>query len=396
MTSAYPLHFEKLSNLFMIIGGSCPRYQDFELLYPDSPRLQQALSGYYVVIVQLCRQAVLFLNKSFLEQISSSVINTFESVFGGFKQTLERLANDIRDEVSLAASQAQNNDAKKNSAFLSLKAKEDKTLRLRKALSKFLNACSLYNHHTAWKQARKRGNTNWIFCNEAYKQWKKGTASSTIWCTGILGSGKTVLSANVIDELMSTVPTAVVSYFFCRYDETESLKTRTIIGSIARQILSNAKLEVTDKVTELETDILDTDQLMDHFQELLPLSSGAYFIVIDGLDECEEKEAKSVLMFLNRLLMSRHVFHIYCSSRPAVFRWAASLLQPQWNVSMSEASPDIKEYVVDALTQCLESNRLRLGDPKMIITIQDALVENAHGMSVLDKQNHFDGRCWLY
>ena len=66
-----------------------------------------------------------------------------------------------------------------------------------------------------------------------YKQWRQEQQhSSTLWCTGILGSGKTVLAANVVEDVMS-VAAATVSYF-CKYDEAESLKTRTIIGSIAR------------------------------------------------------------------------------------------------------------------------------------------------------------------
>jgi hypothetical protein len=107
-------------------------------------------------------------------------------------------------------------------------------LKSQKAKSQFLDACSTYDHQTAWKQARKAGTTSWIYTNAEYKQGAQEPMSSTLWCTGILGSGKTVLSANMVENLMLAAPTAVISYFFCRYDEAESLKARTIIGSIAR------------------------------------------------------------------------------------------------------------------------------------------------------------------
>ena len=64
----------------------------------------------------------------------------------------------------------------------------------------------------------------------------------------VLGSGKTILSANVVENLMLTTPAAVISYFFCKHDEAGSLKARTIIGSIARQLFSCVNLEVIDWV----------------------------------------------------------------------------------------------------------------------------------------------------
>ena len=78
--------------------------------------------------------------------------------------------------------------------------------------------------------------------------------------------------------------------------------------------------------------------------------------------------------------MSKHIFQIYCSSRPDVFRWAHSFLEPQWIASLSQTSADIEEYIEDTLTIHYESGSLSLGDPTLILTIQDALLENARGL----------------
>ncbi|MCJ1463915.1 hypothetical protein MMC07_002524 [Pseudocyphellaria aurata] len=391
LASAISAYFDQLSTLFMKIGLTCPRYQDFGLLYPDSKRLQSALCEYFVVFVRLCKQAILFLKKPFWSQLSSSVLKPFDSEFGGAQQELDSLACAIRDEVSLASNQIQQDEAKKMSKFRASFAKSfsdtsardiaEIRLKTRQAELQFLNACSDYNHEKSWKQARKLGNAKWIFNDGKYNQWKEERNSSTLWCTGILGSGKTVLSANVVEDLNGT--SAAVSYFFCRHDEAISLETRTIIGSIASQIFDIIKsdIAIASAISKFRLDTLDTDQILDCLQNLLPSNSRKYFVVIDGLDECEEKERHLLLQCLKQLLMiPKRVFQIYCSSRPDVSRWARTFLEPQWNISMPQTSVDIEEYVEDTLEDQLESATLSIGEPTLILTIKDALLENAHGM----------------
>lgn len=381
----------------MSIGRTCPRYRDFGFLYPEATRLQKALCEYFVVIVKLCQQAVLFIRKPFFSQFSSSVLKPFQSEFGHFEHDLGKLATAIREEASLASKQAQSDEIKENSRFRALAVKfSDKAaqelqgarrLKSRKAKSQFLDACSTYNHQTAWKQARKAGTTSWIYNKEEYKQWRQEPASNILWCTGILGSGKTVLSANVIENLMLTTPAAIISYFFCKHDEAESLKTRTIIGSVARQLFSCVELEV-DRVDSINTSFLDTDMVLEYLRTLLPSDLQEYFIIIDGLDECSEKELKLLIGYLKELLASRLIFHIYCSSRPDVYRRVPKLLRPQWNVSMSEASSEIAQYIESELEERLESGSLCLGDPTIILIIRDVLVKGSQGMSVLAGQSY--------
>lgn len=371
----------------MSIGRTSPRYQDFGLLYPESKRLQNALCDYFVVIVHLCKQAVLFLKKPFWSQLSFSILKPFESEFGSLQLNLESLANAIREEVLLASNQAQQKETKEMSrfrGFFSGTSTQDiakaRTWKRKEAELHFLNALSIYNHENSWKQARKRGYTSWICHDEEYKQWKLNKVSSLLWCTGKLGSGKTVLSANVVEDLRMTTSDAV-AYFFCRHDEATSLETRSILGSIARQILDHIKSYRVDAVAETRLGTIDTDQILQYLQELPPSNSQRYYIIIDGLDECEEKERRLLLQCLKELLTSKHIFQVYCSSRPDVFRWAHTVLESQWNVSMSSrTNVDIEEYVKDSLVKNLELGTLAIGDPTIILKIQDTLLEKADGM----------------
>ena len=57
-------YFDKLSNVFMQIGRTCPRVAEFGTLYITSTRLQRVLCEYYAVVVKLCKSAVEFSRKS--------------------------------------------------------------------------------------------------------------------------------------------------------------------------------------------------------------------------------------------------------------------------------------------------------------------------------------------
>ena len=372
----------------MNIGRSCPRNQEYKSLYPLSQRLQEALCEYFIVIVDLCKHTVQFLNKSFLSQLSVSVRKPFESDFGHFQQELDRLANLIREEASLASKQAQQQEAKENSKHRALAARSSKQhveWRRQKIMLEFLDACSTYDHRTAWKQARKKGHTSWLYHENVYQNWKQETSSGTFWCTGKLGSGTSVLAANVVDDLVLNAPGAIVAYFFCRHDDRVSLVTRSVVGSIARQILECLKLNMATMVAGIRN-FLDTDQILDILLAVLSSCPGSnpnrYIIVLDGLHECEEEVTESLLKCLRQLTSSGLVFQVFCTSHPDVFRWGSLILEPRWTISManSERTGEMADYIDKVLTERLEAGSLCLGDETIILNIRDALLAKAHGM----------------
>jgi hypothetical protein len=55
---------------------------------------------------------------------------------------------------------------------------------------------------------------------------------------------------------------------------------------------------------------------------------------------------------------------------------------------MSQARSEIAEYIKSALEQRLELGSLCLGDPTLILIIQDALVNGSQGMSVPTNNSH--------
>ena len=389
----------------MKIGRTCPRFSELAMLYPTSVTLQKALHSYFALIIRLCSKAITCSNRHSLAQAATSLLKPFEVEFGSFQKNLDSLGLEISEEVSLASKRAQIKESKsqelerrKNDSYRSLGLKfrhrtdqelgEAHQWRERKMKLAVWKALSTYNHQTAWKQARKQGTSTWVSTLDELNRWKLEKTSSTLWCTGILGSGKTGMTANLVEHLIVSGATKnVVGFFFCRYDEVESLKARTIIGSLARQLFDAVSTDVSvDKLCAFNDDLpLDVDQIVDFLREALP-KDRQYFMVLDGLDECEEEEAKLLIANLQNLLTSAdQVFKIYCSTRPDVFQWTNAMLAPRWHFSMSLANigSEIADFIESTLEHCLELGTLRLGEPELIVAIQDALLEGAQGMYAL-------------
>jgi hypothetical protein len=50
--------FDKLSEYFLRLRNSCPRYSEYKLLFGDSARLQKALCAFYATIIKFCTRAI--------------------------------------------------------------------------------------------------------------------------------------------------------------------------------------------------------------------------------------------------------------------------------------------------------------------------------------------------
>ena len=216
----------------MVAGLSAPRYQEMALLYPRSKNLQSQLSEYFIVLVRFCHQLLGMSKKSILGQLLSF---PNESELRSYQSELDQWANSMREEVNLLT--GQNIQEQSFSIKSLLRSSEIQAHRQRqKARVRILNTLSAYDHQTTWKEIRKVGNSTLFSQMSEYQDWKAGASSCTVVFAGKLGSGKSVLLANIIDDLNLDAMSATcpVAYFFCRHDISESLKSDTVICSLAR------------------------------------------------------------------------------------------------------------------------------------------------------------------
>ena len=387
----------------MNIGLNSPRIEKYALLYPSSSTLQKELCNYYSVVVNLCTRILVFVRKPIARQIANALRKSFDDEFGSFQRELGRLGTAVKEEASIAAKQQQNADSKecarerKESAlyratgtrFRRETASElAQFRRMREGIlkSRFLTSCSKYNAETSLNQARRKGASKWILQSKEYQQWRDTHSSSILLCSGIVGSGKTVLCASVIEDLTIKKPLdSDLAYFFCRYDEAMSLNAREVIGSVARQFFQTLPVGAL-RLNGIDPDagviMFDIQQIVDAMLLLLPRGR-KYIMVLDGLDECNQEEVNTLIHCLQSLVTSSgNTFKILWSGRTDFVSRFSQQLRPDFQVQISSLNngSEISNFIEVALADALESGKLKLRRPEIIIQIQEALEVGAHEM----------------
>jgi hypothetical protein len=123
-----------------------------------------------------------------------------------------------------------------------------------------------------------------------------------------------VLLANIVDDLsLRTKETgSQVANFFCKHDVSESLQARTIIGSLARQLLRTVPdLGVLAKSCENADTKSNTTRVLDMLFPAYLSHAKAYF-VLDSLDECDKEEKDAGVQALRKIQERQKV--LVCAS----------------------------------------------------------------------------------
>lgn len=399
-------YFDKITSLIMDIGRSCPTFRSFGDLFPESAGLQAALCEYFATVVRLCIKIIQESHASRTNPIFRALI-PLDATFRPYQDDLARMVKHVQLQISLASEQAAKServlletDRKKNSRFRSsfsqyqkdsaewrVHAMARQAIKLRIAIKDTL---SPVNYAKVWKMARQQcadGTTTWIQRDDSFSAWIQNTKSCIMWCSGNLGTGKTILTSSVVAHL-STVrgPRDKIAYFFCQTEDSTSLSAENIFGSIVSQLLES-HLEQAGS-SQLE-DLYKTCQNFDvqNFSQLLLKvePGGANYVIIDGLDECEETEIQKASEMMAILLRNNIApCKIFCTGRSELERllFQDAKLKYKMTVSGEKVNADIERYIKVTLHEKLEKNRLTLRDPTLILKIQDKLTQGTQGMYV--------------
>ncbi|KAJ5713959.1 uncharacterized protein N7483_011140 [Penicillium malachiteum] len=392
LVTKHSSYLEKLSTLFMVAGRSAPRYEKMALLYPRSKNLQSYMCDYYITIVQICQKILKFSLKSTLGQLAAALN---ETELNSFQLNLERWATNIKEEVTLLMAEKIENEALKTSKFQNAlwkklgKSDDDAHQARINARLRVLNFCSEFDHTVIWKQTRKAGTTRLFKESPEYTTWKDpalSCISCTLVYTGKLGSGKSVMLANMVDDLYLHSQDIPVAYFFCRHDVAKTLQSRTIIGSLIRQILSNLE---TSCFTELLDTLIPCAELDEYDKMAVLLEKGfesrrlQCFLVIDGLDDLSAYERVVTIAELSKIQEKVNI-HLCVSFRSDPTSHKRRFCFEDFDNATVMPIPDntseIQAFILEELEACLENQKLVVGDPTLILEIREALFNGSQGM----------------
>lgn len=366
----------------MEIGRSAPRYQTIAVLYPLSKTLQAHIIEYFIVVVRLCHSIRQFSLKSTVRKITATLndldLKTYRSELDGW-------AHSIKEDIDLLVAKRVEEEAHNNSKFRALSQMFSKAASRQQKMAaklKVLDLCSEYDYETTWKQIRKTGTTTLFAQTDGYQQWKAKSGSSGLLFLGKLGCGKSVTMANIVEDLhvQNEEGNATVAYFFCRHDLPESLMARTVIGALVRQLLLPIQdlPDLADSKSHIQFRHSLDYESMATLLSRTSLTGHKRYIVLDGLDLCKKSVMTEILEQLQNL--QKQIPILLCVSLRLQPQSSLQTRFQDWTILSADSSSDIEAFTESELVRCLESGTLKIGDPALILDIQDSLIKGSKGM----------------
>ncbi|KAI5859462.1 hypothetical protein GGS23DRAFT_585518 [Durotheca rogersii] len=167
----------------------------------------------------------------------------------------------------------------------------------RQDVLKWLSPLDYASQQADFLSRRQPGTGKWFLESPEYKVWVE-EGRKTLFCPGIPGAGKTILTSAVIDDLMSRLrndPTIGMAYIYFNFRESKEKTGIDLILSLLRQLaqwqtpLPSAVQDMYDRQQNNKT-----RPSMDEASQSLRSVASLYtrvFVVVDALDECESSSS---------------------------------------------------------------------------------------------------------
>ncbi|KAL8707336.1 MAG: hypothetical protein Q9225_007773, partial [Loekoesia sp. 1 TL-2023] len=180
--------------------------------------------------------------------------------------------------------------------------------------------------HCETRELRASDACKWIVADSKFLEWYNAPISEQLVIFGNMGCGKTIITAHIIEELIHLnkhrFPRPLICYHYCVDNETG--RVLYIYSSLILQLLDQQEgLKVEfDKWYDntKKSQHLDAAQspieLGNFFSRCVETLNRELFVVIDGLDECDNESQKELVTLLDSLAKRTPRLKVFFSSRP--------------------------------------------------------------------------------
>ncbi|KAH8685176.1 putative ankyrin repeat protein, partial [Ilyonectria robusta] len=231
---------------------------------------------------------------------------------------------------------------------------------------------------------RQPGTGQWFLESDEFQAWVK-TENQTLFCPGIPGAGKTIMSASVIDDLYSRFQddqTIGIAYIYFNHRQHESQIADDLLASLLKQ-LARRKPSLPESVKAIY-DTCQKSQTRPSFEKIsLTLDSvvamySRVFIVIDALDECRTSD-NTLTRFLKHIFKLRDEAptNIFATSRPS------TEISSYFSKGLSRTISAIDEDITNYLNAKISLQKSETIDNEMQEMIVKGVLEASDGMFLL-------------
>jgi Cdc6-like AAA superfamily ATPase len=231
---------------------------------------------------------------------------------------------------------------------------------------------------------RQAGTGQWLLDSAEFQMWLYADRK-TLFCPGIPGAGKTILTATVIDDLNTRFaddPTIGIAYIYCNYKRQNKQKSNDLLISLLKQ-LSQRQSSLPGSIIDLYKRHItqQTRPSLDEISGTLHSVAAIYsrvFVIVDALDECQiisGCRTKSLTEIFN--LQAKLRANIFATSRfiPEI----TQVFEESILLEISAKDEDVQKYLAAHMTR-LPS--FVLSSPTLQNQIKTAISKTISGMCV--------------
>jgi hypothetical protein len=233
--------------------------------------------------------------------------------------------------------------------------------------------------HSDFLKTRQSGTGRWFLDSAEYQTWLSAR-NQTLFCPGIPGAGKTILTAIVIDDLTTQFlndQSTGIAYIYCNFRRQNEQKVEDLLASLLKQ-LSQEQPALPDSVGILynrhkgKGTRPSLDEISKALRSVAAEYSRVYFF-IDALDECEVYGCRTKFLAEIFDLQGTCGVNIFATSRfiPQIterFKYSMTM-------EIRACDEDVREYLRDRILQSESAILVPVSEE-----IQSGIIEAAGGM----------------
>ncbi|KAF2250593.1 hypothetical protein BU26DRAFT_266579 [Trematosphaeria pertusa] len=345
--------FEDVLSMMESVGDLLKCYHVFAKAYEASADMQRLLVETYKNIVSFWQKAAALFSRKAYKTLLTGIVKPLDAEWQRCRQTLEADAKkvqmlaqateaDLGRERDLAKSTSQQSKLRSHIVDWIKAGQEEDRLDVRQDIRTHL-------------EIRHDESCEWLFQHPTMEKWLAMKKSTSLWYNAAPGAGKTILSSTLVRKLQEKGYRTAT--FFCSFNDFVRKKAINVLRSIALQILTHSD-SIPERVQRLyEEDLknhcskLNDPKTASEIIEALLKQQSRIHIIIDGLDECEDR-GLLLLSFCHLLHAKTYgIAKFFFASRPDS---DIRTMMRKHNVTELEASgegltEDIRRYVTDRI-----------------------------------------------
>ncbi|KAH7397433.1 hypothetical protein BKA66DRAFT_241811 [Pyrenochaeta sp. MPI-SDFR-AT-0127] len=392
---------ESLTDMLAQIGDVLPRFRIYQILFSNHERLLVALSSAFLDVLGFCITTKEFFTRAKRSKIPLSIVlkgawKPYRQDFDGYMNKFRKHSKKVEKEAGIAHFIESARSREVQRANRELQLRNGKLHRRHQILSA-IPTSSYWSMQSKMSNLRHPKSNKWIQDTPEYLSWYSSLGSDCLCCYGIPGSGKSVLAASLVDDLLACAagPRTLVIYYYCDFAENSSLEPICLLSSLIKQVLERVPLDqFTDSFDcplKEGKPAPNLQKTLDYLADLIKIFDRAY-IILDGLDQLTTDGQTVVLDIIQNLLYNATIISkIFVTSRLEEYIIKRSLKSHKTiQLSNGCTQDDMELFITESITSTLIPQNPLLKDARLREDVIKALLKGANGMYLWVKFQLYD------